>query len=35
MSAEIMLPANTKVGMPGDNLLCKMRFDVESVVEEG
>ena len=27
MSAEIMLPKNTKVGTPGDNLLCKFKFD--------
>ena len=32
MSAEIMLPDNTEVGMPGDNLLCKLRFDLNSVI---
>jgi len=27
LSAEILLPENTKVGMPGDNLTVKFRFD--------
>ena len=35
MSAEILLPENTKVGMPGDNLLCKFRFEQDSIINEG
>jgi len=27
MSAEIMLPENTEVCTPGDNLLCKFRLE--------
>ncbi len=32
---ELVLPDNVKVGMPGDNLLIKMRFDVKTYAKEG
>lgn len=35
VAAEMLLPKNTKVGMPGDNLTVKMRLDQEVVVEKG
>ncbi len=31
---EIMLPENCKIGMPGDNLTVKLRFEIPVVLEE-
>ena len=35
IATEIMLPDNVKIGMPGDNLKCKLRFMVKTLAEVG
>lgn len=35
VATELKLPDNVKIGMPGDNLSCQMRFHSPVAIEEG
>lgn len=35
VACEVMLPPNVKIGMPGDNLIVKLRFHNSVAIEEG